>query len=171
MQAQGLPELHPPSAKVQASPGAGLSGVYFHGFKLHLLVDDGLFVHEVALTPGSVHDMSSSFLLPLEVEEGKALYMDRGYESYVWEEVMPIRKWRSRRYVPWLQYLALLGRRVVETVGSRLLSVQPSGCPEGNLPHTLFPRRIHAVRQEGFVLKVLTFVLAHDIRLIAEKIA
>lgn len=138
--------------------------VYFHGFKLHLLVDKGRFVHEVALTPGSVHDLSSLFLLPLEVEEGKALYMDRGYESYVWEdvlrealgvEVMPIRKRRSRRYVPWLQYLAIVGRRVVETVGSML--------------HGLFPRRIHAVTQEGFVLKVLTFVLAHNIRLLAEK--
>ncbi|MFZ5992811.1 MAG: IS982 family transposase, partial [Deinococcota bacterium] len=35
----------------------------------------------------------------------------------------------------------------------------------------LFPRRIHAVTAEGFVLKVLTFVLAHNIRLIANKIA
>jgi hypothetical protein len=51
--------------------------------------------------------------------------------------------------------LAIVGRRVVETVGSML--------------HGLFPRRIHAVTQEGFVLKVLTFVLAHDIRLLAEK--
>jgi len=138
--------------------------VYFHGFKLHLLVDDRLFVHEVGLTPGSAHDLNALFLLPLEVEEGKPLYLDRGYESHVWEdvmreamgmEVMPIRKGRSKRYVPWLQYLAILGRRVVETVGSML--------------HGLFPRRIHAVAQEGFVLKVLSFVLAHNIRLLAGR--
>ncbi|WP_233493243.1 MULTISPECIES: transposase [unclassified Meiothermus] len=142
--------------------------VYFHGFKLHLLVDDGLFVHEVALTPGSFHDLSS-----LQVEAGKPLYLDRGYESYVWEdvlreatgvEVMPIRKRRcsfrrkpwSKRYVPWLQYLAIVGRREVETVGGML--------------NNLFPRRIHAVTQEGFVLKFLSFVLAHNIRLITEKV-
>ncbi|GIW24841.1 hypothetical protein [Meiothermus sp.] len=113
-----------------------------------------------------MHDLSSLFLLPLEVEEGKRLHLDRGYESYVWEDVMQeatgikvmaVRKKRSRRYAPWLQYLALLGRRVVETVGSML--------------HTLFPRRIHVVTQEGFVLKVLTFMLAHNIRLITEKVA
>jgi len=70
---------------------------------------------------------------------------------------MRIRKVRSKRYVPHLQCLSILGRRVVETVGSML--------------HHLFPRRIHAVTAEGFVLKVLTFVLAHNIRLIADKIA
>ncbi|KHG64970.1 transposase [Thermus sp. 2.9] len=138
--------------------------VYFHGFKPHLLVDDRLFVHEVGLTLGSAHDLNSLFLLPLEVEEGKPLYLDRGYESHVWEEVMreamgievmPIRKRRSKRYVPWSQYLAILGRRVVETVGS--------------MSRGLFPRRIHAVTQERFVLKVLSFVLVHNIRLLAQR--
>ena len=70
---------------------------------------------------------------------------------------MVIPRRNSRRYVPWLQYLALVGRRVVETVGSML--------------HHLFPRRIHAVTPEGFVLKVFLFVLAHNLRLIAQKIA
>jgi hypothetical protein len=51
--------------------------------------------------------------------------------------------------------LAILGRRVVETVGS--------------MSRGLFPRRIHAVTQEGFVLKVLSFVLAHNIRLLAGR--
>jgi len=59
--------------------------------------------------------------------------------------------------VPYVQYLAIVGRRVVETVGSML--------------HHLFPRRIHAVTPEGFVLKVFLFVLAHNLRLIAQKIA
>jgi hypothetical protein len=54
--------------------------------------------------------------------------------------------------VPWLQYLAIVGRRVVETVGGML--------------HAMFPRRIHAVTQEGFVIKVLSFVLAHNLKLL-----
>ena len=70
---------------------------------------------------------------------------------------MPIRKVRSKRYVPYLQYLAILGRRVVETVGSML--------------HHRFPRCIHAVTAEGFVPKVFTFVLAHNMRLMSRKIA
>jgi len=37
--------------------------------------------------------------------------------------------------------------------------------------HPLFPRRIHAITLESFVLKVFLFVLAHNLRLIAQKIA
>jgi hypothetical protein len=132
--------------------------VYFHGPKLHLLVDDGKFIHEVNLTPGSLHDLTSLLLLPLDLPEGVELYLDRGYESYLYEDLlreaqgivpMVIRRGNSRRYVPWLQYLAIVGRRVVETVGGML--------------HAMFPRRIHAVTQEGFVIKVLSFVLAHKV--------
>jgi hypothetical protein len=56
-----------------------------------------------------------------------------------------------------MQYLAIVNRRVVETVGSML--------------HHLFPRRIHAVTPEGFVLKLLTFVLAHDLILLTKEAA
>ena len=55
----------------------------------------------------------------------------------------------------WPQHLAIVGRRVVETVGGML--------------RALFPRRIHAVTQEGFVIKVLSFVLAHNLGLMAQK--
>nr|WP_232822397.1 transposase [Thermus sediminis] len=123
--------------------------VYFHGLKLHLLVDDRKFIHEVNLTPGSLHDLTSSLLLPLDLSEGAELYLDRGYESHLYEDLlreaqgvvpMVIRRGKGRRYVPWLQYLAIVGRRVVETVGGML--------------HAMFPRRIHAVTREGFVIKV-----------------
>jgi hypothetical protein len=30
----------------------------------------------------------------------------------------------------------------------------------------MFPRRIHAVTQEDFVIKVLSFVLAHNLKLL-----
>jgi hypothetical protein len=138
--------------------------VYFHGLKLHLLVDDGKFIHEVNLSPGSWHDLSPLLLLPLDLPEGAELYMDRGYESHLYEDLlreaqgivpMVIRRGNSRRYVPWPQYLAIVGRRVVETVGGML--------------HAMFPRRIHAVTQEGFVIKVLSFVLAHNLGLMAQK--
>nr|WP_252973353.1 transposase [Thermus thermophilus] len=138
--------------------------VYFHGLKLHLLVDDKKFVHEVNLTPGSLHDLASLLLLPLDLPEGVELYLDRGYESHLYEDLlreaqgivpMVIRRRNSRRYVPWLQYLAIVGRRVVETVGSML--------------HALFPRRIHAVTQKGFVIKVLSFILAHNLNLLVQE--
>nr|WP_245606157.1 transposase [Thermus amyloliquefaciens] len=100
--------------------------VYFHGPKLHLLVDDGKFIHEVSLTPGSLHDLSSLLLLPLDLPEGAELYLDRGTKAtsmvspkgYLGDLLreaggivpMVIRRRNSRRYVPWLQYLAIVGR-------------------------------------------------------------
>ena len=132
--------------------------VYFHGPKLHLLVDDGKFIHEVNLTPGSLHDLTSLLLLPLDLPEGAELHMDRGYESHLYEDLLReaqgILPMVIRRYVPWLQYLAIVGRRVVGTVGGML--------------HAMFPRRIHAVTQEGFAIKVLSFVLAHNLKLLTE---
>ena len=89
--------------------------VYFHGSKLHLLLDDGKFIHEVNLSPGSLHDLSSPS------PEGAELHMDRGYESHLCEDLLReaqgIVPMVIRRYVPWLQYLAIVGRRAVETVG------------------------------------------------------
>jgi hypothetical protein len=32
--------------------------------------------------------------------------------------------------------------------------------------HALFPQRIHAVTQTDFVIEVLTFVLAHNLKLL-----
>jgi len=87
--------------------------------------------------------------------------MDRGYESHLCEDLLReaqgIVPMVIRRYVPWLQYLAIVGRRVVETVGGML--------------HAMFPRRIHAVTQEGFVIKVLSFVLAHNLKLLTQEMA
>lgn len=64
----------------------------------------------------------------MQIEEGKALYLDRGYPSDVGEEVSPedgllprpIRPVRRERYLPWMQDLAITSRRGVETVGSML---------------------------------------------------
>ena len=41
----------------------------------------------------------------------------------------------------------------------------------GGMLHAMFPRRIHAVTQEGFVIKVLSFVLAHNLNLLTQEIA
>ena len=35
----------------------------------------------------------------------------------------------------------------------------------------LFPQRIHAVTQTDFVIEVLTFVLAHNLKLLTQEIA
>ncbi|GAA6762153.1 hypothetical protein Thermus77927_05640 [Thermus hydrothermalis] len=47
--------------------------VPFHGLKLYLLVDHGKFIHEVNLSPGSLHDLTPFLLLPLKLPEGVEL--------------------------------------------------------------------------------------------------
>ncbi|BDG17646.1 hypothetical protein YIM73518_17710 [Thermus brockianus] len=61
--------------------------VYFHGLKPHLLVGSGKSIHEVNLTPASLHDLASSLPLPLDLPEGAELYLDGGYEHHLHEDL------------------------------------------------------------------------------------
>ncbi|VCU54101.1 hypothetical protein TTHN1_01900 [Thermus thermophilus] len=71
--------------------------VYFHGLKLHLLVDDGKFVHEVNLTPGSFHDLASLLLLPLDLPEGRSSTWTGGTRAICTRTSSG----RPRRLFPW----------------------------------------------------------------------
>jgi hypothetical protein len=42
------------------------------------VVNNGKFIHRANLTPGSLHDLASFPLLPLNMDEEKELYLDRG---------------------------------------------------------------------------------------------
>lgn len=136
--------------------------VYFHGLKLHLLVASNQFICEVELTPGSTADLDGLYLLPLDLPQGSELYLDRGYTDYLAEDdiqqaqeikVRAIRKDNSTRYYQPSQFIAILGRKIIESVGSALTE--------------LFPKRIHATTLTGFVLKVWGFIFAHNCKLLA----
>jgi len=62
---------------------------------------------------------------------------------------MPIRKKNSRRFNALKQFIAQVERKF-ETVGSRL--------------NALFPKKIHAVTLEGFIMKVKLFVLSYNVQ-------
>jgi hypothetical protein len=64
-----------------------------------------------------------------------------------------IRKGNSKRYHQPSQFIATLGRKIIESVGSALTE--------------LFPKRIHATTLQGFVLKVWGFIFAHNFRRLA----
>lgn len=136
--------------------------VYFHGLKLHLLVASDQFICEIELTPGSTADLDGLYLLPLDLPQSSELYLDRGYTDYQAEDdlqeaqgikLRPIRKDNSIRYYQASQFIAILGRKIIESVASALTE--------------LFPKRIHASTIKGFVLKVWGFVFAHNCKLIA----
>jgi hypothetical protein len=99
--------------------------------------------------------------MALDIPCGCALMMDRGYTDYVAEdllreaeglEVYPVRRETSVRYAGCRQYLAVVKRRFVESVGSCL--------------HSLLPRRVHAMTLDGFMLKRMCFVYAHNFNLL-----
>lgn len=133
---------------------------YFYGYKVHLITAaDGRIV-EFDFTPGSVHDQIAFELLNFELPATSVIYADKAYNHYTQEALLaqaaqlafePVRRSNSRQAdndycTNWLRQQA---RRHVETDISQLLS------------H--WPRRIHAVTAKGFLLKVVGFVMAHNI--------
>lgn len=130
---------------------------YFHGLKLHLLIDDHKMIVEIQLTSGNIADVKGLDLMTLDIEKGKELYYDKGYTDYEMEDylkevdgikVMPIRRKNSKRFNGASQYLASIGRKVIETVGSMIFN----RCS----------KRIHATNLPGFHIKVFAFLMAHN---------
>nr|WP_276957689.1 hypothetical protein [Allomeiothermus silvanus] len=105
--------------------------------------------------------MDGLYLLPLDLAEGSELYVDRGYTDYQAEDdlqaqgiqLRPIRKHNSKRYHQPSQFIAILGRKIIESLGCALTE--------------LFPKRIHASTLRGFALKVWGFVFAHNCKRLA----
>ncbi|GAO74406.1 IS982 family transposase [Meiothermus ruber] len=135
---------------------------YFHGLKLHLVCTDNQWISEVLLTPGATADVEGLYRLPLDLPQGSELYVDRGYTDYQAEDdlamaegirLRTIRKGNSKRYHPPGQFIATVGRKIIESVGAALTE--------------LFPKRIHATTLQGFVLKVWGFIFAHNFRRLA----
>ena len=80
--------------------------------------------------------------------------MDRGtWQRTTWRWPRASRKGNSKRYHQPNQFIATLGRKIIESVGSALTE--------------LFPKRIHATALQGFVLKVWGFIFAHHFRRLA----
>ncbi len=95
-------------------------------------------------------------VLPPELPAGSRLFMDSGYNDYAAEdaaleadevEFAPSRKSNSKRGDDeWRSYYKQLMRKRVETVFSQITG--------------MFPKHIHAVTLDGFLLKVSMFVIA-----------
>ena len=133
--------------------------IYYHGVKLHIVASDKGYIREFLITPGSVHDVWGLYELPLNLGSNSVLYADKGYTDYEAEDLlkefegislMPIRRKNSKRFNALQQFIAKVERRFIETVGSCLKA--------------LFPKRIHAVTLEGFVMKLKLFILSFNIQ-------
>jgi hypothetical protein len=129
---------------------------YFYGVKVQVVTTEEGVPVEFAFLPGSASDVRGLGVLPLALPEGSQLFMDSGYTDYGAEdaaaetdgvEFFPSRKSNSKRGDDvWRSYYKQLMRKRIETVFSQIAS--------------LFPKHIHAVTLDGFLLKVSMFVIA-----------
>lgn len=132
---------------------------YFYGIGIHLIsTADGVPLEWIFL-PGSANDVRGLRALPLNLPAGSELYADKGYTDYVAEDtlaeadeiaLMAIRKRNSKRPdSACLAYIKQTLRHPIETVFSQITR--------------RFPKRIHAVTFEGFLLKVSSFIWVHTL--------
>lgn len=130
-------------------------GRYFYGIKVQVLTLWGVPV-ELVLVPGRENDTRALEKLPLQVAPQSSIYMDAGYTSYPAEDValeaehiylrIDRRSNSRRKDEPHVRFLKKAMRKRVETVFSQI---------KAHMPHS-----IHAVTQEGFLIKAALFVIA-----------
>lgn len=132
---------------------------YFYGIRIHLIsTAEGVPVEWIFL-PGAANDVRGLRALPLNLPPGSELYVDKGYTDYVAEDnlaeadaitLMAIRKGNSKRPdSACLAYIKQTLRHPIETVFSQITR--------------RFPKSIHAVTFEGFLLKVSSFIWVHTL--------
>ncbi len=129
---------------------------YFYGFTVQVIATiDGIPV-EFALLPGSIHDSEGMKNMFFDLPQGSTVYGDSAYTDYLFEDeiyeaenilLMITRKSNSKRkHEPWEEYLINTSRKSIETMFSQITD--------------MFPKRIHAVTIEGFLIKVILFIFA-----------
>ena len=132
---------------------------YFYGVKVQILsTADGVPV-EICMTPGNAHDSKAFDVLNFFLPKGSRVYADSGYTDYFVEDAFkesdgidftPCRKKISQRQDDFpTKLLKSYMRKRIETVISQIVAQ--------------FPRKIHAVTFEGFLMKILNFILGYTI--------
>jgi hypothetical protein len=130
---------------------------FFLGLKLHMISDVHGNPKQYALLPASESDISGLRKIDLKLPKNSALYADKAYNDYEYEDrliqekqihLQPIRKKNSKRKGGgFLAKKRQKKRKAIETAFS---------CME-----KLMPRSIHAVTRTGFELKAFLFMLAY----------
>jgi Transposase DDE domain len=129
---------------------------YFYGVKVQVLVNSQGIPVEFGFVPGCESDVQALKKLPLAVAAESKIYGDAAYTDYQSEddmkqaeliELMIQRKSNSlRKDEPWIRFIKEQMRKGIETCFSEIKA--------------LFLRKIHAVTFQGFLLKLVMFILA-----------
>jgi hypothetical protein len=132
---------------------------YFYGYNVHVLCTaDGIPV-EYTFLPGRSHDSNALKQMPLQVPSGSIIYADNAYTNYSIEDMLKdaenidllvARKSDSKRkHEPYVEYLISSVRKRIETSFSEISN--------------FLPKKIHAVTEFGFLLKVVIFIFGYAI--------
>lgn len=133
--------------------------IYFYGFKVAVLTtDDGLPV-EIAFLPGASHDSGFLNRMDFALEKGSSVFGDSAFQNYevedasaeleeiAWEVVR--KKNTTRGDIYQIALWKKQTRRMVESTFSAITS--------------LFPKTIHAVTIDGFLLKTFMFIFSYGL--------
>lgn len=128
---------------------------YFYGVKVQVLTTAKGIPVEFCFVPGSESDVQAWKKLPMTVSAESNIYADSAYTDYTVEDalkeaelinLMVQRKSNAKRKdEPWIRFLKEQMRKGIETTFSMLKG--------------LFLRKLHAVTFQGFLLKILMFII------------
>jgi len=132
---------------------------YFYGYNIHLLwTADGIPV-EYTFLPSSRHDSNALKQMPLLLPPESIVYADSAYTNYSIEQMLKDaedidllvqRKSNStKKHEPYVDYLITSMRKRIETTFSGI--------------SYFLPKKIHAVKELGFLLKVDIFIFGYAI--------
>jgi hypothetical protein len=132
---------------------------YFYGFSVQVIATvDGIPV-EFAMLPGCYHDIDGMKNMSFNLPEDSIIYGDSAYTDYNYEQIcldaegiklMIARKSNTKRpHEPWENFMIADSRKRIETTFSQISS--------------MFPKRIHAVTPDGFLMKVVLFIFVFTI--------
>lgn len=135
---------------------------YFYGVRVQVLMLEGIPV-EFCLVPGSENDVKALGKLPLDVAPESCIYMDAGYTDYQSEDDLFAaelvyakvqRRGNSKRKdQPYVGFLKEYMRKKIESDFAQIKAKML--------------RTIHAVTQQGFLLKAALFIIAFAFNKIA----
>lgn len=132
---------------------------FFYGIRVQLLSTQAGIPVEFAFLPGEANDVRGLNALPLNLPPDSAIDADAAYTDYQTEEnlqrteairLQVARKANSTRPdAPALAYSKQTTRQPIETVFSGITA--------------RFPKAIHAVTLDGFLLKVASFIVSYTL--------
>ena len=131
---------------------------FFCGIRVHMVVTANGEPVEAMFRPASEHDVEVLWSMELQLPHGSTLYADRGYTSYLLEDILSQdegiqllakrKKNAKRKSTPEVSRLIGSRRQIVETAFSCITN--------------LLPRYIKAITEKGFMIRVMSAVLAYS---------